>query len=89
MAAEPSLHLSGVIDPGECFVTSDHREQVCKTGASVERRFRSVLPLLEDCVAHDEGVEVVDSTLEEDQSSDSCKPFLFTLEHILSSGAEN
>ena len=38
---------------------------------------------------HDESVEVVDGTLEEDQGSDGSKPFLFTLKHIFSSGAEN
>ena len=39
-------------------------------------------------VGHDESVEVVDSTLEEDQGSDRCKPFLFALKHIFSSSSE-
>ena len=84
-AAEPTFHLSGVIDPRERFVTSDHREQVSETGASVERRFRGVLPLLEDCVAHDEGVEVVDSTLKRYKRHDASEPLLSLSLPILAS----
>ena len=84
-AEEPTFHLSGVIDPRERFVTSDHREQVSETGASVERRFRGVLPLLEDCVAHDEGVEVVDSTLERYKRHDASEPLLSLSLPILAS----
>ena len=96
--------LSGIVDPGQGLVGGDHGHQVGQRTESVVPTLGSVLLLkvIENLLTnflscylrrkdkgHNKGVDIVDSALEEHQSSDCCKSLLLALEHELPTGAAN
>ena len=92
MLIEPSLatyHLCWIVDPGESLVGGHHGCQVGQRTDTIIRALCGVFLLGGEYVGHDESVEVVDGTLEEDQGSDGCKSFLFAFKHIFPSSAKN
>ena len=69
-------HLGGIIDPRESLVAGDHCKKIGEAGARIERGLCRIFPLLQHSVAHDQGVKVIDCTLEGDQRHDACEPLL-------------
>ena len=60
-------NLCWVVDPLQRFVAGDHGQEVGEGAHGVVGASGRVLALFQDDLAHDDGVQVVDHTLEEHQ----------------------
>ena len=85
----PNTDLCGVIDPGERLVRGHHGRQVGQGAHGVVAALGRVLLRGGEDKGHDEGVEVVDNTLEEHQSCDGGESFLLSLVNIFPPGSES
>ena len=77
-------HLGSIVHPGEGLVGGHHGKQVGEGADVVVGAPSGVLLLVHK--GHDEGVDVVDNTLEEDQSSDAGELLPFPLSILLPGG---
>ena len=85
------LHLTndlrGIVDPGQSLVGGHHGHEVGEGAEAVVQTLGGVLLLGREYEGHDEGVDIVDSTLEEDKGRDSCESLLLSLIHEFPSSA--
>lgn len=81
--------LGGVVDPGERLVRGHHGRQVGQGAHGVVAAPGRVLLRRGKDEGHHESVEVIDNTLEEDQSCDGGESFLLSFVNIFSPGSES
>ena len=76
------------MDPEECLVNGDHGQQVVEGEDGVVAAHGRVFALLQHSLRHPQGIQVVDDTLEEDQSYDAGEPLLLFTRDINTPGTE-
>ena len=81
--------LGGVVDPGESLVRGHHRRQVSQGAHGVVAAPRRVLLCRGEDERHDEGVEIIDDALEEDQCCDGGESFLLSIMNVFATSSAN